>query len=65
MLSDLPSLNLPVPHLGQDIMIKNCTIGLEFLLSCLLLFKLAIDGFVFSCLKEKYLIVLGNLSKPK
>jgi hypothetical protein len=65
MLSDLPSLKLPVPHLGQHIMIKNCDIGLELLLSCLLLFPLAIDGFVFSCHKEKYFIVLGNLSKPK
>ncbi len=65
MLSDPPSLNLPVPHLGQHIMIKKCDIGLEFLLSCLLLFPLAIDRFVFSCLKEKYLIVLGNLSEPK
>jgi hypothetical protein len=65
MLRDLPSLKLPVPHLGQHIMIKKCDIGLEFLLSCLLLFLFAFDGFVFSCHKEKYLIVLGNLSEPK
>ena len=25
----------------------------------------AIDIFVFSCIKEKFLIVLGNLSEPK
>ncbi len=65
MLSGLPSIKLPVLHLGQYIMIKNCDIGLEFLLSCLLLFPLAIDGFVFSCHKEICLIVLGNLSEPK
>jgi hypothetical protein len=65
MLSDLAYLKLPVPHLGQHIMIKKCDIGLGFLLSCLLLSPLAIDRFVVSCLKEKYLIVLGNLSEPK